>query len=569
MSLDAVDKYAAEVVSGAEIAGPLVRLACERHQRDRTEGESRGLFWDYPSADRVFRYFETVLRLAGGKHEGKPFILAPPQKFILGSIFGWKKADGTRRFNTAYIEMGKGAGKSPLAGGIGLYMMTADGEPRAQVVTVAVDKDQAKIPFLDAVSMVDQSPSLSSRIVKTPENNPDHTKVWHMGHPESQSTFRPIASESAGRGKSGFRPYCAIIDEVHEHPTDAMVEFVRKNVKGRDNALVFMITNSGVYNVASVCWRYHDYSDGLMRQTAEPNDEFFTYVCGLDEGDSWADPSVWKKANPLLGVTIPYSYLEKEVREAKGMPSKQSLTRRLNFCEWVESADPWVDADVWRANGGAVDIESLKGRRCWGGLDLSRRNDLTALVLVFERDENGKKAVLCFFWKPADTLQEHSERDIAQYVDWKKQGFLLTTPGKSISYEFVAAELDRLAARYQIEAIAFDPAKIDEMTPYLNNIGADVALKKHDQGFIEMDRAIEAAETDLLEGNLLHGNHVVLTWCVNNAKVVENADTKRRFDKRKATGRIDGAVALAMADELSSVAEPSSVYESRGILVAD
>jgi phage terminase large subunit-like protein len=554
---DPVTQYALDVTGGKEVTGPLVRLACERHLRDLAEGPARGLVWDFPAADRVFRYYSSVLRLAGGKHEGKPFNLEPPQKFIIGSLFGWKRADGIRRFTTAYIEMGKGGGKSPLGGGLGLYMCSADGEPRAECFAAAVDKDQARIPFGDAVAMVDQSPTLSQNIEKSPKNNPDSKKVWNLAHLKSGSSFRPIASESMGRGKSGFRPYFVLIDEVHEHRTDAMVEFMRKNIKGRPNALVFMITNSGVYDVASVCWRYHEYSRQLMEQTVDPDDEFFAYVCGLDVGDSWTDPAVWKKSIPTLGVTVPVSYLEKEVREAKGMPSKQSLTRRLNFCEWVESADPWIDSDVWRANGDSVNVESLAGRRCYGGLDLSRRNDLTALVFVFEPDANGKKAVLPFFWKAEDTLREHSERDRAKYVEWKEMGLLETTPGSAINYEFIAAKLEVLAARYRIEAIAFDPAKIDELTPYLNNIGADIVLKPHRQGFGEMDGAIQAAETDLLERRLQHGNHEVLTWCINNVRVVENSEAKRMFDKRKATGRIDGAVALAMADLLSENLTPA------------
>jgi phage terminase large subunit-like protein len=254
----------------------------------------------------------------------------------------------------------------------------------------------------------------------------------------------------------------------------------------------------------------------------------------------------------MLGITVPESMLEAEVRQAEGMPSMQSLTRRLNFCEWVQSADPWIGIEVWEKNSGSVNKESLKNRRCWGGLDLSRRDDFTALVLVFEPDENGVKAVLPFFWKPEGTLLQHSQRDGIDYVQWKESGLLMTTPGASINYAFIAAELDKIAATYILDYVAFDPAKIDELTPYLNDIGSNINLMAHRQGYAEMDRAIQSAEEDLLNGRLAIGNHEILTDHVNNVKVVSNPETKRMFSKRDSKGRIDGAVAFVMAVEASN-----------------
>ena len=560
-SPDPVLQYALDVTSGKEIAGPLVRLACARHIRDLKDGPKRGLTWDLPVAERVFEYFREVLKLTSDKDpDGKPFELEPAFKFIVGSLFGWKLEDGSRRYRVAYVEMGKGNAKSVLGAGVALYMLTGDGEQSAQVYSAAVDKDQAKVSFHFAAGFVTKSELLSGAITKSGGKYGDETRVHNLFHRKSGSYFRPLSSDNRGAGKSGFLPHCVILDELHEHPTGAMVEFVRANTKGRRQPLVLMITNSGVFDNTSVAWQYHEYAREVLEER-RTDDEFFFYVCGLDKGDSWSDPKVWKKANPLLGVSIPERYLEQQVREAKGMPSKISLVRRLNFCEWVESADPWVTKEVWDANAGKVDIESLRGRRCFGGLDLSKRTYLTALVLVFPNDD-GTKDVLLFAWTPKEGLKEREHTDKAPYSQWVDEGVLLTTPGPTIDYDFVAAKIGELTALYDFQAFAFDHWHFDEMERALNLANVTLKCVDHQQGFVGMNPAIEAAEQDLLNKRLRHGGNALLTWSVFNVKIEKNAAGLRAFVKQKATGRIDPAVSLAMACNLAAsfVGEPAGEY---------
>ncbi len=205
-ALKRVDDYANSVLSGETIAGPHVRNACRRHLVDVKRGHERGLVWDDAAALHVFNFFERGLKLSEGQFDGKPFILAPSQAFKLGSIFGWKREDGTRRFNTAYIEEGKGNGKSPFAGGVGLYGLTADGEAGAQIYAAAAKKDQAAILFQDACKMVRQSPALSKRV----KFSGGMGKEFNIAHHTSQSFFRPISKE-AGKTGSGPRPHFALL----------------------------------------------------------------------------------------------------------------------------------------------------------------------------------------------------------------------------------------------------------------------------------------------------------------------------------------------------------------------
>ena len=552
-SIDSIERYAREVAAGRIVAGKPVRLACERHLKDLKDGPGRGLEWDRSAAERIIRFFTKTLRLNGGVFGGKPFELHPSQQFIVGSLFGWMGPDGYRRFRVAFIEMGKGNGKSPLAAGIGMYMLTADGESRAEVYSAAVDKDQAAILFRDAVAMVDQLPALDKRITRSGGRG----KEWNLAYLDTGSFFRPLASEAQGRGKSGPRPHCTLLDEIHEHKTSAMVEFMRAGTKGRRQALVLMITNAGL-DRDSVCYSYHEYSLKVLEGSLK-NDAFFGYVCALDEGDGWTDPKVWPKANPLLGVSISKKYLREQVLEARGMPSKQSIVRRLNFCEWVGSEEWFILPEVWKRNTGTTEDAELVGRPCWGMLDLSSKNDLTAFTLVFEPGEDGRKPVKCFFWTPGDTLIERAIADNAPYERWVESGHLIAKPGVTIDYGWVASTLGEVQSEYNVQTVGFDPWRIDDLRRELDDQGVFLELIPISQGYKGMDPCLELLEDDLLEGRIMHGDHPVQTWCMSNAVVDIGNSGMRKFSKKRARGRIDGAVTLAGANWLSSRPEDAGI----------
>jgi phage terminase large subunit-like protein len=562
---DPPTQYALDVVSGKELAGPLVRLACQRHLNDLKSGSDRGLKWEWTlrdgSAPRgtgkyVANFFASELLLQVDERV-EPFLLAPPLAFIIGSIYGWKGPDGNRRFRIAYVEIGKGNAKTTLGGGMLLYMGIADGEMNADCYTAAVDKDQAKIPFKDAVNFVNRNQRLDSVLKRSGGEGQE----WNLAYLKTGSFMRPISSDTKGRGKSGFRPHFVLLDELHEHPTSAMVDLAEANLKTRRQPLVFKITNSGVVDPGTVCYQTHEHGQRML-EGIDPNDDSrFFYICGLDKGDSYLDSAIRKKANPMYGI-IPRMerYLDDQIATAKGMPSKVSVVRRLNFCEWVESADPWIEKEVWDANAGRVDIESLKGRPCYGGLDLSKRDDLTALVLVFP-NEDGTKDVLVFAWTPAEGIADREHRDKTPYQHWISEGCLLTTPGKTIDYDFVAAKIGELVGTYDIQAIAFDHWHFPEMERALNQQNISVNVLDHPQGFQGMNPSIEAAEQDLVNGLVRHGGNPLLTACVFNVKVIKNAEALRMFEKKDPTKRIDAAQSFVMAEGILHGADPGASYE--------
>lgn len=541
-SRDPVTRYARQVTSGKIVAGPHVRAACQRHLDDLEKAPLRGFSFDLEEVDRVMGFFRDVLRLNGGEYEGSPYELLDWQQFIVGSLFGWKGEDGYRRFRVAYIETGKGSGKSPLAAGIGLYGMMADGEPRAEIYAAATKKDQAMILFRDAVAMVDLSPQLSQRLQKSGVGS----NTWNLAWLERGSFFRPI---SADDGQSGPRPHIALLDEIHEHRNGTVVEMLRAGTKSRRQALIVMITNSGAGRT-SYCWERHDQAVKVAAGQLS-DDALFSYVCGLDEGDNpLKDEKCWDKANPSLRFGLPgKKYLREQVREAQGMPAKESIVRRLNFCQWVEAESPWISSRVWF---GCQDQEffpgGLDGRRCYGGLDLSSTQDLTALVLLFEPTEADPWwRQLEWFWLPGDGLLEKEDRDRVPYSTWRAGGFLHTTEGRAINKLAVVRQLAEIASRYELVALGYDRWRIEDLKLVLDQEGVSLPLSAFGQGFKDMAPAIDEYERLLLDKQVHHAGNPVMTWCAANAVIATDPAGNRKIAKEKATGRVDGVVAAVMA----------------------
>lgn len=543
-SRDPVTSYARDVLAGKIVAGPHVRDACKRHMRDLEEAPNRGFFFDLEKVNRVVGFFRDVLRLNGGQFEGKPYEVLGWQAFTLGSLIGWVDADGLRRFRIAYIETGKGSGKSPLAAGIGLYGLVADGEARAEIYAGATKKDQAMILFRDAVAMVDQSPQLSARLRKSGVGE----NVWNLAYLEKGSFFRPI---SADDGQSGPRPHIGLLDEIHEHKTNGVVEMLRAGTKSRQQALIVMITNSGT-DKRTVCWDYHDYASKVSAGLIE-DDSFFGYVCALDESDDpLADESCWPKVNPSLQDGLPgLKYLREQVTQARGMPSKESVVRRLNFCQWVEAEAPWIGSDVWFGCAPEDDFDErfLLNRRCWGGLDLSSTQDLTSLVLKFEPTaEDPYWRIKPWFWLPGDGLHEKADRDRVPYIAWRDAGYLMALPGRAVNKMEILHKLAEISGMYDVQEIAYDRWRIEDLNALIAQEGVSIApLVPFGQGYKDMAPAVDEFERQLLQKEIRHDGNPVMTWCAANAVVMSDPAGNRKVAKERATGRVDGIVASIMS----------------------
>ena len=576
-------KFARRVLQGRIIAGPLVRAACKRHLSDLKSGHKRGLVWSQESADRAIGYFEDVLKLNGGDYEGKPFLLAPWQAFIVGSLYGWYMDDGQRRFRVVYIETGKGSGKSPLVAGIGLYGLTADSEQRAEIYAAATKKDQAQILFRDAVAMVNQSPDLASRLVQSGRDE----KVWNLFYANTNSFFKTI---SADEGSSGPRPHVGLIDEVHEHKTATVIDMMIAGTKSRRRAMVIMITNSGS-DKNTPCGRYHDYGADVCTGKAQ-DDRFFGFICSLDKGDDpIKDERCWTKVNPSLRYRLPgqregipgYAYLRAQVQSARGMPSLLAKVLRLNFCVWTQAESPWIDWEIWSSAADKVPMRLLRNRRAVAGLDLSSTTDLTAFVLLFfPTVEDPYWRLMPYFWIPDHDIDEREKRDRVPYREWIEKRQLETTPGRAVSRLFVLRRLQTICDFFGgVEKIAYDRWRIEDLIQLMSEHSISLPpIEKFGQGYQDMAPAVDEFERRLLgaplEGSepledmevieqLRHDSNPVLTWNAANAVVTADPANNRKVDKSKSIGRIDGIVASVMACGISGKGSQlggPSIYES-------
>jgi phage terminase large subunit-like protein len=548
-SSDRATAYAQMVFSGEIPAGPYVTAACQRHRNDLKNTAGRGFYYDEHEAAEAIAFFETILCLNGGQYEGKPFILFPWQAFIVGSVFGWKReGDGMRRFRVCYIESGKGSGKSPLCAGIGLKGLVADNESRAEIYAAATFRDQAMVLFRDAVAFYDQSPELQARLTASGAG----ALRWNLAYLEKGSFFRVISSEK--KGQSGPRPHMALLDEIHEHRDGTIIEMLRAGFKFRRQPLSVMITNSG-HDKTSICWEYHDLGVKVACEQIE-NDEFFSYICSLDDEDLeddkyLTDESLWPKVNPSLEYGLPgYDYIRAQVREAQGMPSKMATVKRLCFCQWTEAENPAIGKDVWFAcqdKDYAIDI--LKGRRCWGGLDLSAVKDLTSFALLFEPGiDDLFWRLKVWFWIPGIGIVKKTDQDRVPYVAWRDAGFIKAIDRKTIEYEFVIPDIVDICAGFKVQKIAYDRWGYKNFEKELVRIGAELPeLIEFGQGFQSMSPAIKVFETKLIEGTLRHDGNPCLTWNAANVVAIEDAAKNKKYDKSRSTGRIDGIISAVMA----------------------
>lgn len=570
---DRATQYAIDVRDGVIVAGPHVRDACKRHLNDLDHAVERGFYHDEAEAARAIRFFEEGLCLNGGQFEGDPFLLLPWQTFVIGSIFGWKRAsDGMRRFRVVYIETPKGSGKSPLCAGIGLKGLVDDKEPRAEIYAAATFRDQAMVLFRDAVAFYDQSPKLQSRLTVSGTG----AQRWNLAYLEKGSFFRVISSEK--KGQSGPRPHMALLDEIHEHRDGTVIEMLRAGFKFRRQPLSVMITNSG-HDKTSVCWEYHEMGAMVCSGQME-NDEVFAYICALDEADLLGpdgkpddhyltDETLWPKVNPSLDAGIPgYDYIRGQVKEALGMPSKMATVKRLCFCQWTEAENPWIDSNTWFAcQDKELDAKQPVGRRCWGGLDLSAVRDLTAFALLFEPSIDDKYWRLkVWFWIPGIGLKEKSDQDRVPYIAWRDAGHLTAIDRKTIEYEFVITDMMKICQSFDVQKIAFDRWNMANFMKEVDRIGATLPeLEEFGQGFQSMGPAVKEFEK-LLDDKIRHDGNPVLTWCAANAVAVEDPAENKKLDKSRSTGRIDGIVAAVMAAGIIDTEGSMSSYEERLML---
>ena len=487
--------------------------------------------YDQIKADHAVNFIN-CLKHTKGQWRGVPFELLPWQDKIIRDIFGTVKENGYRQYNTAYVEIPKKNGKSELAAAVALLMTCGDGEWGAEVYGCASDRQQASIVFDVAVDMVDQCPALKKRIKPI-------MSVKRLVYQPTNSFYQVLSAEAYT--KHGLNVHAVIFDELHAQPNRELFDVMTKGSgDARTQPLYFLITTAGT-DRNSICFEQHQKAeDILMGRKIDPT--FYPVIYGIADDDDWGSEESWYKANPSLGHTIALEKVQNAYQSAKENPAEENIFRQLRLNQWVKQSTRWMPMDRWDECDFEVDQDSLLGRECYAGLDLSSTSDITAFVLVFPpRTEEEKYSILPFFWIPEENLQLRVRRDHVPYDVWEKQGHLQMTEGNVIHYGFIEVQ--------NLEGMGFT------VVPF-------------GQGYKDMSPPTKELMKLTLEKKLAHGGHPVLRWMMDNVFVRQDPAGNIKMDKEKSTEKIDGAVATVMALDraIRNEGTTGSVYDERGII---
>lgn len=519
---------------------------------------AKGSKYNKEAADYAVHFIE-CLSHTKGTWAGQPFVLIDWQERIIRDLFGILKKNGYRQFNTAYIEIPKKQGKSELAAAVALLLCCGDGEERAEVYGCAADRQQASIVFEVAADMVRMCPALNRRVKILASQK----RIMYL---PTNSFYQVLSAEAYS--KHGFNIHGVVFDELHTQPNRKLFDVMTKGSgDARMQPLYFLITTAGT-DTNSICYETHQKAKDILAGR-KIDTTFYPVIYGADESDDWSDVNVWKKANPSLGITVGLDKVQAAFDSARQNPGEENAFRQLRLNQWVKQSVRWMPMDKWDACAFGVDEEELKGRVCYGGLDLSSTTDITAFVLVFPPlGEDDKYSVLSFFWIPEDNLELRVRRDHVPYDVWERQGFLQTTEGNVVHYGFIESFIGRLGEQYNIREIAFDRWGAVQMVQNLEGMGFTVV--PFGQGFKDMSPPTKELMKLTLEKKIAHGGHPVLRWMADNIFIRTDPAGNIKADKEKSTEKIDGVIATIMAlDRAIRCGNDNgeSVYDSRGVLV--
>jgi len=510
-----------------------------------------GFWFDEKAAQRVVAFIEGFLRHSKGVWAGERFTLQPWQQAIMRELFGWKRADGTRRYRSAYIEIPRKNGKSALCSAIALYLLLADGEAGAEVYSAAADRDQAGIVYEVAKQMVQDSPALSRRV-----------RIFKrsMVVQSTHSSYKVLSAEAYS--KHGLNASAVIFDELHAQPNRELFDVLQTSMGARSQPLLVNDHHGGL-DRNSICWEQHALSTSVI---ADPMvaPTHFGFIAAAGESDDWTSPGTWAKANPGLGVTLTNDYLAEQCNRALQTPGYQNTFQRLHLNIWTQQDVRWLDMRLWDLC--QVEAPDLSGRVCYGGLDLANTHDLAALALVFPPIEEGEPwHVRVWHWIPTADMQARIRRDRVPYDVWQREGWIEATPGDVIDFERIIERIVELRGLYDIAEIAFDRWGARQIRQQLEDQG--FVMVDFGQGFVSMAHPTSALARMVASRELGHDGNPVLRWAADNLVVQQDAAGNVKPAKNKSREKIDGLVAAIMGLERALVNEQGASMYDQGLIV--
>jgi len=488
-------------------------------------------YYDAEKGEKAVQWIERYCTHVKGALGGEPFILEDWQKDdIIRPLFGTVREDGLRQYRQAYIEVPRKNGKSNLCAAIALYMLYADGEPGAEIISAAGDRNQARIVFEIASAMCANNAKLRA-----------HGKILRNTIEYKNSFYKAISAEA--NTKHGFNAHAVILDELHVFPNRDLYDVLKTSTGARTQPLVIAITTAG-HDTSSICYELHDYAKKVKEGSVQ-DDTFLPVIYSADKDDDWTQPATWAKANPGYGTICKADYFEQEVKRCKENPRQINTFLRLHLNIWTASEERWVTDDEFMRGADEVDEAYLKTLPCYAGMDLSSTKDLTAVALVFRDDANDCFYLKCHHFVNEDKANSKTLSGGIDYYTFERLGLVTITEGNVTDMLAVREHIKQLALDYDLQALAYDRYIAHLVVPFLDGIDC----QPFGQGYASMSYPTKQFEILLCEGKVKHGGHDVLRWqmgCVHLAR--DEADNIKVTKKKNSESqKVDGVVASIMA----------------------
>lgn len=519
-----------------------------------------GYWFDVETAETYCDFFPEMLQHVKGPKGGEPFVLEPWQQAMTGCLFGWKRPDGTRRYRTLFDYVPRKNGKTPWAAGVVIAVMIIDDEMGMEIYSGASDIEQAALVFQYAQGMVLREPMLKERLKIFTA-----TKTFEYA---AKYAYYRVLSGDKGTNKHGKNVYLGILDETHAHKSPELIDVIQTGTAARTQPLIIHTTTADWLR-ESVCNELYDYACNVRDRVID-DPHFLPVIYEAVQPDSeepdelwWTKEEVWKQANPNYGISVQKSYIEEACKEAINTPRKRNTFKRLHLNIRTGQDTDWLGLEKWDAClDKTLDLGSLKGEKCYGGLDLASNEDFIALVLYFPNQQT----YIPYFWLPLDTVRKRVEKSGVPYNLWVDQGYIQTTPGNVADYDYIRTAINELRDEYLFQQIAIDRHNATHLMTQLGEDGFDVV--PFGQGFLSMSAPSKELERLVIGGQLRHDGNPVMRWQASHIAIDMDPAGNIKPSKKTSSEKIDGFVALVEAIGIAMVAETEkrSVYETRGLI---
>ena len=522
--------------------------------------QADGYYFDAEAAQLRIDFIEACVHHVEGELAGEPLILERWQKSLIANLFGWKsKNTGLRQYREAFVFLPRKNGKTTVAASMVEVLIFLDSEPGAQIYSAAAERKQAALCFGIVKRQIGMEPALAGRCQAFAKT----ITVEAEG-----ISYEPISAEA--HSKHGYNPHAVVSDELHAQPNRELIDVLESGMGARRQPLMIHITTAG-YDRNSICYEKYEAACAVRDNKGDPDDPGYDpallpVIYEAEKDDDWRDEKTWAKANPNLGVSVKLEFLQRECAKALSNPALENRFRRLYLNQWTEQDVRWLPMHHWDECE-PLDVLSLAGRECWGGLDLGSTRDTTSFVLVFPDEDGEGYSVLVWCFIPEEGAKQREQRDRVPYRNWVNAGHVLTTPGEACEYAWVRNKIVELAGIYEIQDIGFDAWNATETADELAS-AEGLVMVKMPQGTRTMHEPSKLLERLVINRQLRHGNNPLLRWMASNVAV--RFDVNGNYMPTKAhteRNRIDAIVALIMALGRAMVGvNDRSVYEDRGLL---